>query len=930
MRTLKYTWKIYVMFILMFAACVVATIFMPHDSDLLGQVGSCEVIDRNIACDNEKGEFKELTRLPYHYSIPKGKLEELSVKLFKMQDGQEVFIYTDGIDTDVYLDEQRVVSVHSQNGDNEKKWIHIPVSAKNSAQTLKIVIRSPKSDKKGTIEKIYIGNRGVVIGRILYSYLPLIISGFLIIMMGLVIIVYDMITRWFDFVFAGLSMLLYGLWLIAMPQIRQMYTQNLMLSDRLRHVMYIAVVIAFVIAIYEMRGHYKERLVKSATVVYFATFAVSTILRYVQPNSNLYLNVQCCGFACVCVAFVRQFIMYMNTYRHEQYAAMLQSKEKDEFLANVSHAIRTPVNTIVGMNSMIQRKTKDDMTRAYSDEIGNAAESLVSIIDDILDMSKISNGTPELVCAEYNIGDLISACYNMILFKTTSKYLSFEISNDPDIPLQLIGDESRIRQILVNLLMNAAKYTNTGGIKLKIGYRPVAQDSIILDFDVSDTGIGIKKEDLSHIFESFERIGNEKSQAEEGNGLGLQIVKSFVDLMGGSIDVESEYGKGSSFKVSIPQRYKGSQKIGDCSEKIRKVHEQKEAPIKWFKAPGARILVVDDVEMNIRVITELLGRTQMNIDTADNGSRALELIASKRYDIIFLDHMMPVMDGIETFHKIKELDLNPNFDTPVIMLTANAIKGAKDEYLHDGFSDYLAKPVSENDLVTVCRKHLSQGLVFDDNDDMQKEELPGGERDDILNALSSVVNVDEGMMYCVNNRDFYIEMLSDYTKSECISKLEKNFSENDFDNYRINVHSIKSTARTLGADDISEEAKALESAAKSGDLEYIRKNHGKLIADNEDLVSQITSIISSEEGSKEEKPKHEITDDHLRALLTSASKCAYIFDIDGVEKAVDELKQSILTDEMEEKLEELLNAINEIEFEDMIRMTADMISLIKS
>lgn len=407
--------------------------------------------------------------------------------------------------------------------------------------------------------------------------------------------------------------------------------------------------------------------------------------------------------------------------------AIAAANAKSVFLANMSHEIRTPINAILGMDTMILRECNDNEILEYAGNIQSASQTLLSLINDILDFSKIETGKLELVAGDYALSSLINDVYHMLISKAKEKGLALNVESDKNLPAKLYGDEVRIRQIIVNILNNAIKYTQKGSVTLtvemsdmKLSDMPdhsndsksenITDKNTIITFRIADTGIGIKKENISHLFDSFSRFDEEKNKYIEGTGLGLAITKQLVDLMNGEIVVTSEYGKGSVFTVSIPQKIVSDLKIGDISEKYNEPANKKKKK-STFTAPDANVLVVDDVKMNINVFKALLKRTEINVDSAMSGLEALDMIKEKKYDIIFLDHMMPDMDGIETYQNMKMLEDNPNKDTTVVMLTANAIMGAKEEYLGIGFSDYLSKPVQAPKLEAMILKYLPEELV---------------------------------------------------------------------------------------------------------------------------------------------------------------------------------------------------------------------------
>ena len=369
--------------------------------------------------------------------------------------------------------------------------------------------------------------------------------------------------------------------------------------------------------------------------------------------------------------------------------AQTANRVKSDFLANMSHEIRTPINAILGMNEMILRAEKDEAIYEYASSVHTAANTLLTLVNDVLDFSKIESGKMEIIPTEYELGSLINDSYNMIAESLEKRGLAIEVQCDESLPRILKGDEVRIRQIFTNLLSNAVKYTEQGRVKITV--KGIANENEFrLILQVEDTGIGIRPEDIDKLFHKFERLDVIKNHNIQGTGLGLSITGQLVELMHGEIRVESTYGAGSCFTVSLPQQIVDNSPLGRIGEYHSTVktryHES-------FHAPATEILVVDDVEMNLILVRNLLKQTQIQIDTALSGEQCLKMCSRKHYDVIFMDHMMPEMDGIETLARMKKMLDSPNKNTPVIMLTANALTGMREEYLRQGFQDYISKPI---------------------------------------------------------------------------------------------------------------------------------------------------------------------------------------------------------------------------------------------
>lgn len=393
--------------------------------------------------------------------------------------------------------------------------------------------------------------------------------------------------------------------------------------------------------------------------------------------------------------------------------AVKANHAKDSFLASMSHEIRTPINTILGMNELIGRESNEPSTLSYSKDIDTAGKMLLSLVNDILDFSKIRSGKFSLHLTNYESAKLICDSLSLLTERTGEKGLSLETDIDENIPKVLFGDDVRIKQIIVNLLTNAVKYTNEGTITFTAGGIRHGIGKVDLIICVKDTGIGIRSEDIGMIFDGFERLDEEKTRKIEGTGLGLAITKSLVNEMDGNIEVSSVYGEGSTFTVTIPQRIVDRAAMGPITD-----YEAGQAAIKSrasynavFTASDALVLAVDDNEMNLSVFKGLLKKTGIQIETAAGGNEAFAMSREKKYDIIFMDHMMPAPDGIETMHMIKDDPDNPNADTPFIALTANAISGADRMYMKEGFTGYLTKPVESKKLENMVMENLPKEKV---------------------------------------------------------------------------------------------------------------------------------------------------------------------------------------------------------------------------
>ena len=401
-------------------------------------------------------------------------------------------------------------------------------------------------------------------------------------------------------------------------------------------------------------------------------------------------------------------LKYINELNEARKNADKANASKSAFLASMSHEIRTPLNAVLGMDEMIMRENDINEIHSHAASIMDAGKSLLAIIDDILDFTKIESGMMHIIPNDYKVNEEIRELYNIVTFRAKKKGLTLDFEIDPNMPKILNGDEIRIRQILINIINNAVKYTNTGWVKVRLNAEIHDSSNMTLVGIIEDTGIGIKKEDIAKLFDKFQRLDENVNHKVEGTGLGLSIVYNLLQMMNGTIDVQSVYQRGSKFTVRIPQKIIDSTPVGT----VDLTYSSAESDYtESFTAPNSHILVVDDNQINLRIVKGLLKKTLLNIDTASSGRECIDMVQKKHYDLILLDHMMPEMDGIEVLERLKVMNNNLCKNTPTIALTANAIVGAKEKYLNLGFNDYLSKPIDYNELEAAIKKHLPKEQI---------------------------------------------------------------------------------------------------------------------------------------------------------------------------------------------------------------------------
>ena len=569
---------------------------------------------------------------------------------------------------------------------------------------------------------------------------------------------------------------------------------------------------------------------------------------------------------------------------------------KSDFLANMSHEIRTPINAVLGMNEMIIRNSKDKQITTYARNVESAGKNLLSLINDILDFSKIEAGKMELAEDEYRLSSVLNDITNMIEFKARQKDLKFYINVDNDLPDRLWGDEVRVRQVVLNILNNAVKYTHEGSVTMEVSGK---SDALFMNltFKVSDTGIGIKKEDLPKLFSKFERVDLVRNNTVEGTGLGLSITKNLLKLMNGTVEVESEYGKGSTFTLHIPQKIISDDPIGDFQIKFeRHVHEMR-AYKESFRAPDAIVLVVDDTVMNLTVVEGLLSKTEVKLDTVSSGLEALKLTKEKKYDLIFMDQRMPQMEGTEAMRRVKSQDGGLNHDTPVICLTADAVTGARSKYLEEGFTDYLSKPVDGAAIEAALIKYLPSEKVFinteeDSADSAEQKPDAVSEVSDIKELYSKTQGLDyeNAVKFCSSEEVLAKTLEQFYNSIEPNSlEIENYFNIKDYKNYTIKVHALKSSARLIGAEGLSQEAMHLEDCGNNLDIDSIKNLTPKLLKDYRDYKAKLSPLYAKAEAELAAAPEIDINT--LNEAYEAIAEFAENFDIDTIDEILENLRK---------------------------------------
>lgn len=595
------------------------------------------------------------------------------------------------------------------------------------------------------------------------------------------------------------------------------------------------------------------------------------------------------------------------------------NEAKSEFVSNISHEIRTPMNSIVGMAEIMLRNQHSRQEQEYLLNIRSSGQALLTIVNDVLDFSKVESGKMQLFEEPY---DTLSLFHDMRLTfenRIGEKPIELIYDIDPALPCSLSGDVGRIRQIITNLVTNAIKYTEKGYVRLRVQIKQQQEDRILLYYEVEDTGIGIRKEDQEILFDSFQRVDLKKNQRIEGTGLGLTISKKLVNMMGGTIGVESYYGKGSRFYFFIEQTVVNAAPISEINYEERHGSVLEKEAESMFIAPEARILLVDDNAMNLVVAKELLKPLQMQIDTAENGMQAVKMVQKQHYHLVLMDHMMPIMDGVEATKAIRQLSGQEYQELPIIALTANAMLDARNEFISAGMNGFVAKPIDFQSICVQLRKCLSPELVQEVSKEQAKCILTSGE------TKESGFSLEAGLRYC-GTEDVLRQTIGIFyqTIDSKASKIEQCLKEQLLRDYTVEVHALKSSALLIGAMELSETAKELEAYGNAEDIQALEEKTPAML---EQYRSYKTILKPYVDESGQEK--QEVSTKEWIEGLQQMNDCIQQFDMDGVDEQLKVLDGYQIPECIEGAMERLRVCVADVAMEEIMQLTEDMIEQLK-
>lgn len=879
--------------------------------------GSQRAISVPTDCNAKRGE-----RVTFTAQLPK-RIEEKTWLCFRSSQ-QDMGIYVGSELRQSYSTKD--IRLFGKN--SISAFVFVEIGSEDAGKPILVVTESD-SGYSGVMNEVFIGDKSAIWQQFIREYGASAIVSILVMILGIITIIFSVVLRVFfkkrvTIEYLAWGVVIVSLWLLSESRLRQLVLPNMSVvasmsflmimlmpfpfslyinnvqngryqkwyvavcaaatvnflicttlqmtntKDFLDTMIYMIVVIVMMILVAAVtifqdykKGYIKEYGAVAVGLLGLILAAIGEILSALNWVYRMPGVVICTGLIFLLVMAAIKTGQDIMGIEREKQKAVFEKVSQTRFLTHMSHEIRTPLNVVIGMNTMILNENRDKQVQEYAEKIDSASKLLLNLISDVLDFSKVEQGSMELEKNSYYLASLINDEALSLKSKAEEKGLEVRIQIDEKLPSVLQGDVVRIKQCLNHLIQNAVNYTQEGHITLSAQGSYSDSKEFYLVLSVADTGEGIRKEDMAKLFNSFTKLDENKNQFVAGTGLGLSLIKTLITKMGGTIKVNSVFGKGSMFTIRIPQIVVDKEPIGNIECAYEKAEMESLQKRQYLYAPEAEILVVDDNDMNLAVIRGLLKQSEMRLDMALSGKECLELTRKKKYDLIFMDHMMPVMDGVETLHMLKKETENPNVDTTVIMLTANAITGMKEQYIEEGFEDYISKPVELEKLEKMLHKYLPEEKTSwkeeerkEQSEEKQEEEQTGSKIDKSI-----------GLNYCGGSEEMYKEIVRAYHQQgqKYIAAIPELCEKGEWKDYAVIAHAIKSTSLTIGARELSEEAKIQEQAAKEDKTDICAQGWEAFFENYKQILQEAEAFLGIEE-SKEE------TDEALQIL----SKSEYI------------------------------------------------------
>ena len=934
--------------------------------------GSQRAISVPTDCNAKRGE-----RVTFTTQLPK-RIEEKTWLCFRSSQ-QDMCIYVGSELRQSYSTKD--IRLFGKN--SISAFVFVEIGSEDAGKPILVVTESD-SGYSGVMNEVFIGDKSAIWQQFIREYGASAIVSILVMILGIITIIFSVVLRVFfkkrvTIEYLAWGVVIVSLWLLSESRLRQLVLPNMSVvasmsflmimlmpfpfslyinnvqngryqkwyvavcaaatvnflicttlqmtntKDFLDTMIYMIVVIVMMILVEAVtifqdykKGYIKEYGAVAVGLLGLILAAIGEILSALNWVYRMPGVVICTGLIFLLVMAAIKTGQDIMGIEREKQKAVFEKVSQTRFLTHMSHEIRTPLNVVIGMNTMILKENRDKQVQEYAEKIDSASKLLLNLISDVLDFSKVEQGSMELEKNSYYLASLINDEALSLKSKAEEKGLEVRIQIDEKLPSVLQGDVVRIKQCLNHLIQNAVNYTQEGHITLSAQGSYSDSKEFYLVLSVADTGEGIRKEDMAKLFNSFTKLDENKNQFVAGTGLGLSLIKTLITKMGGTIKVNSVLGKGSMFTIRIPQIVVDKEPIGNIECAYEKAEMESLQKRQYLYAPEAEILVVDDNDMNLAVIRGLLKQSEMRLDMALSGKECLELTRKKKYDLIFMDHMMPVMDGVETLHMLKKETENPNVDTTVIMLTANAITGMKEQYIEEGFEDYISKPVELEKLEKMLHKYLPEEKTSwkeeerkEQSEEKQEEEQTGSKIDKSI-----------GLNYCGGSEEMYKEIVKAYYQQgqKYIAAIPELCEKGEWKDYAVIAHAIKSTSLTIGAKELSEEAKIQEQAAKEDKTDICAQGWEAFFENYKQILQEAEAFLGIEE-SKEE------TDEALQLLSKSEyiEECRkllqYIEDYEmgeAMEQIEKLFKCNVSGEEREQELsylEKIRAAVDEFEYD---------------